>query len=124
LRPAAFSLPGLPLEGPSGATGRAFFFSRAAAGPLHDQAKEARMGGLLKAPKPLVMAEPSPAARTETTAEATAQTAATADTAGREARIRAVERARRGLAGTVATSARGVLDPAPAFAARKSLLGE
>ena len=45
------------------------------------------------------------------------------DTA-REARLRALERARRGLPGTIATSARGVLDPAPAFAARKTLLGE
>jgi hypothetical protein len=40
------------------------------------------------------------------------------------ARLRAVERARRGLSGTIATSARGVLDPLPAALQRKTLLGE
>jgi hypothetical protein len=84
------------------------------------------MGGLLSAPRPVVLDPPSakrpePA---ETAAEATARTEAAAADAEREARLRAVARARRGLAGTVVTSARGVLDPLPAFAARKNLLGE
>jgi hypothetical protein len=82
------------------------------------------MGGLFSAPKPVAV-EPAPAeARQEAAAESAARTEAAAEDAGREARLRAVERARRGLAGTIATSARGVLDPAPALAARKSLLGE
>jgi hypothetical protein len=82
------------------------------------------MGGLFSAPKPVAV-EPAPVeTRQEAAAESAARTEAAADDAAREARIRAVERARRGMAGTVVTSARGVLDPLPAFAARKSLLGE
>ncbi|WP_439598960.1 hypothetical protein [Falsiroseomonas sp.] len=81
------------------------------------------MGGLLKAPKPAVSA-PDTNAAVETAAAKSAATEATAEETAREARQRALNRARRGLAGTIATSARGVLDPAPAFAARKNLLGE
>ncbi len=84
------------------------------------------MGGLIRAPKPKAPAVDSTAANVQAQADANAAaaTAANADSAAREARQKALERARRGLAGTIATSARGVLDPAPAFAVRKSLLGE
>ncbi|WP_439549261.1 hypothetical protein [Falsiroseomonas sp.] len=82
------------------------------------------MGGLIRAPKPKAPAVDSTAANVQAQADANAAAAANADTAAREARQKALDRARRGLAGTVATSPRGVLDPTPAFAARKSLLGE
>ncbi|MGG5810492.1 hypothetical protein [Falsiroseomonas sp. CW058] len=82
------------------------------------------MGGLFKAPKPVVV-EPTPVeTRVETVAETAAKTEAVAEDAQRATRVKAVERARRGLGGTIATSPRGVLDPLPAFATRKSLLGE
>ncbi|MBU8539036.1 hypothetical protein [Falsiroseomonas tokyonensis] len=81
------------------------------------------MGGLFQAPKPAVSA-PDTNAAVEAAAEKSAATEASAEEAARRARQRALDRARRGLAGTIATSARGVLDPAPAFAARKNLLGE
>lgn len=42
----------------------------------------------------------------------------------RKARLAAVSRNRAGLAGTIATSTRGVLSPASGNAGRKSLLGE
>jgi hypothetical protein len=91
------------------------------------------MGGLFRAPKPVVVvptapADPPPAAAPSP--EAVAQTA----------RLDSQGRARRGLAGTIATSARGVLEEGPAAAApallpqgpglaglagaRKTLLGE
>lgn len=82
------------------------------------------MGGLLKAPKPVVMAPPPAETTAAVVADTTARTEAAAEDAAQAARLRAVERARRGLAGTIATSARGVLAPAPAFAGRKNLLGE
>lgn len=82
------------------------------------------MGGLLKAPKPAPVAEPAPALSQETAAQASIRTEASAEAAARDARLAAAARARRGLPGTIATSARGVLDPAPGFAIRKSLLGE
>jgi hypothetical protein len=72
------------------------------------------MGGLFSAPKPVVIAPP-PAPDPAPAAEAAA--------AARDARVEAIERARRGLAGTVATSARGVLSAPPSLV-RKSLLGE
>ncbi len=70
------------------------------------------MGGLFSAPKPdPVVAPPAtPAAAPQAAEEA--------------ARQRALDRARRGLSGTIATQARGVLDPVPGFALRKTLLGE
>jgi hypothetical protein len=80
------------------------------------------MGGLIRAPKPAVPADdPDAAAAAQRKAAATE---ADADAAAQDARRRAMERARRGLAGTIVTSARGVLDPAPGFAVRKNLLGE
>jgi hypothetical protein len=75
------------------------------------------MGGLVSAPKPKAVAMPDPAA-----------TAAANDAAGeaatRDARLKSILRARRGLPGTIATSERGVLDPVPAFLLRKTLLGQ
>jgi hypothetical protein len=98
------------------------------------------MGGLFKAPKPTVSAVDAAAAASQAAQGAAAQAAASqaaqgaaaqaaaseaaAEDTARQARLRALERARQGLAGTIATSARGVLDPAPSFAARKTLLGE
>jgi hypothetical protein len=78
------------------------------------------MGGLFRAPKPVVIAPPAaPApAPAASPAQAAEETAAASRTEARE-------RARRGLAGTIATSAAGVLGARPDFAAtRKSLLGE
>jgi hypothetical protein len=78
------------------------------------------MGGLFRAPKPVVIAPaaapaPAPAAAPQQAIEETAAAA----------RLEARERARRGLAGTIATSAAGVLGARADFAAtRKSLLGE
>jgi hypothetical protein len=46
------------------------------------------------------------------------------DAAASAARAEALARSRRGLAGTIATSARGLLAPAFPVAARKTLLGE
>lgn len=81
------------------------------------------MGGLFRAPKPVVI-EAAPGAQAESVAQSSAQTEAAAEEAANAARLRAVERARRGLSGTIATGPRGVLDPLPAFAQRKTLLGE
>lgn len=78
------------------------------------------MGGLFRAPKPVVIA---PAAA-PAPAQAVAPQQAIEETAA-AARIEARERARRGLSGTIATSAAGVLGARADFAAtRKSLLGE
>ncbi|WP_137179445.1 hypothetical protein [Roseomonas sp. AR75] len=82
------------------------------------------MGGLFRAPKPVVIDSPPPEVQAESVAQSNAQTAAAAETAERAARQRAVERARRGIAGTIATSPRGVLAPLPAALQRKTLLGE
>ncbi|MDO9708696.1 hypothetical protein [Paracraurococcus lichenis] len=73
------------------------------------------MGGLFRAPKPVVVPPPP--------APDPAPAAPPPEQQGQEARAEARARAARGLAGTIATSARGVLDPIPA-APRKSLLGE
>lgn len=77
------------------------------------------MGGLFRAPKPVVIAPPqAPATPVPAPAEAAEETAAAA-------RAETRERARRGLPGTIATSAAGVLGARADFAAtRKSLLGE
>lgn len=78
------------------------------------------MGGLFRAPKPVVIA---PAAA-PAPAQAAAPQQAIEETAA-AARIETRERARRGLSGTIATSAAGVLGARADFAAtRKSLLGE
>jgi hypothetical protein len=82
------------------------------------------MGGIFRAPKPTVIEAPAPQVQAETVAQTAAQTAAAVEDAGRAARAAAVERARRGIAGTIATSPRGVLDPLPFAAQRKTLLGE
>ena len=77
------------------------------------------MGGLFRAPKPVVVAPPA-AMATTTTDPAQAAEAAAAD-----ARAETRARTSRGLAGTIATSARGLLDARADFTAtRKSLLGE
>ncbi len=82
------------------------------------------MGGLFSAPKPVVIpATPEPVQQAAVTQTA-AQTEAAAEDAERQARLRAVERARRGLSGTIATSARGVLAALPDGLSRKTLLGE
>jgi hypothetical protein len=77
------------------------------------------MGGLFKAPKPVVVTASEPAATPAVTPAAVAATA-------QAARVENQERARRGLAGTIATSDRGVLAeaPRPAAGSRKTLLGE
>lgn len=82
------------------------------------------MGGLFRAPKPKAVEPPAPPAQAETVAQSAARTEAAAETAQADARVQAISRARRGIAGTIVTSPRGVLDPLPPFAARKNLLGE
>ncbi|MCI0752441.1 hypothetical protein [Teichococcus vastitatis] len=76
------------------------------------------MGGLFRAPKPVVVtaSEPAPPPPSGPPPEA----------AARAARQNNQERARRGMAGAITTSARGVLEPAPAglAGARRTLLGE
>lgn len=76
------------------------------------------MGGLLRTPK-LKAPVDNPAIGAQASAQA-------ANAAEAEARQRNLERSRRGLAGTIATSGRGVLEPLPSAlaATRKSLLGE
>jgi hypothetical protein len=71
------------------------------------------MGALFRAPRPPAAGpapQPSPMPAP--------------DAAASDARAEALARSRRGLAGTIATSARGVLAPALPVAARKTLLGE
>ena len=82
------------------------------------------MGGLIRAPKPAAPVDTSAATLEAQRASIAAETQASSEAAAQEARQKALARARRGLPGTIATSARGVLDPAPAFAVRKTLLGE
>ncbi|WP_145134383.1 hypothetical protein [Roseomonas gilardii] len=79
------------------------------------------MGGLFSVPKPVVVA--TPALPQQAAADASA---GAANVAATDARQDDAARRRRGLAGTVATSDRGVLSPLPALpaAARKTLLGE
>ena len=73
------------------------------------------MGGLFRAPKPVVV--PPPPAADPTPAPALPEQQ------GEAAQAAARSRTTRGLEGTIATSARGVLAALPA-APRKSLLGE
>lgn len=73
------------------------------------------MGGLFRAPKPVIVPPPP--------APAPAVVAPTPDVANQQAQAEARGRAARGLAGTIVTSDRGVLAPLPVVA-RKSLLGE
>lgn len=79
------------------------------------------MGGLFSAPKPKIVAAPQPVAMPQATG-ATLDAAA-ARAADEETRAENRARAARGIAGTVATSSRGVLEQLPGLA-RKSLLGE
>lgn len=72
------------------------------------------MGGLFSAPKPVVVPPPAP----PSISPAPAPPAVVAETV----RVEARSRSRGGLAGTIATSAAGVLAPIPV--SRKSLLGE
>ncbi|MDB5372292.1 MAG: hypothetical protein JWP04_934 [Belnapia sp.] len=74
------------------------------------------MGGLFRAPKPVIVpppAAPAPAVALPPPPEQ----------AGQQAQAEARTRAAHGLPGTIATSDRGVLVPLPQVA-RKSLLGE
>ena len=73
------------------------------------------MGGLFRAPKPVIVAPPP--------APAPVAVAPTPVQAQQAALVESQARSRRGLEGTIATSDRGVLAPLPAVA-RKSLLGE
>ncbi len=73
------------------------------------------MGGLFRAPKPVIVAPPP--------APAPVAVAPTPVQAQQAAQVESQARSRRGLEGTIATSDRGVLAPLPAVA-RKSLLGE
>lgn len=85
------------------------------------------MGGLFRAPKPVEIAAPpqqQQEQQEQAVAQAQAQVAATAEVEATEARRAATTRARRGLPGTIVTSARGVLTPLPTTATRKTLLGE
>jgi hypothetical protein len=79
------------------------------------------MGGLFSAPKPKIVAAPEPAPAAAPAVAAAPEAAAQA--AGEEARAENRARAARGVAGTVATSSRGVLEQLPGLA-RKSLLGQ
>jgi hypothetical protein len=81
------------------------------------------MGGMFSAPKPKIVAAPQAAAAPETAATAAVVESAAAQAAGDEARAENRARAARGIAGTVATSSRGVLEQLPGLS-RKSLLGE
>jgi len=72
------------------------------------------MGGLFSAPKPVVIAQPTPPAPAP---------APPPEEVGETARAEARARSLRGRPGTIATSARGVLEPLPGLA-RKTLLGE
>lgn len=82
------------------------------------------MGGLFRAPQPVVIEAPPAPVQQQSVAQAEAATTEAAETAARTERVQATTRARRGIAGTIATSPRGVLEPMPIFAIRKTLLGE
>lgn len=73
------------------------------------------MGSLFSAPKPVRIDPPAPPPQPEVR---------TADTVMAEARTENRQRARRGMAGTITTSARGVLAALPDTLPRRSLLGE
>lgn len=87
------------------------------------------MGGLFKAPKPKIIPPPSPAPASGASAQASIASpvmpSPAAEAAAAETRLEARERATRGLPGTIATSARGLLGSMPDFiTTRRSLLGE
>ncbi len=93
------------------------------------------MGGLFKAPKPKIIPPPSPTPALAAPAPAPYVAPATvisapppsppAEAAASEARVENRTRATRGMSGTIATSARGLLGSMPDFiTTRRSLLGE
>lgn len=86
------------------------------------------MGGLFRAPKPVVVPPPQPEAtqqqQQQQLQQQQAETQAAAQRTAEDARIESRRRVRQGIAGTIATSARGALDAASLSVARKSLLGE
>jgi hypothetical protein len=84
------------------------------------------MGGLFRAPKPVVVppAAPDAAAQQRQQQQQQAESQAAADRAAEATRLDARRRLRQGIAGTIATSARGALDALPLQVGRKSLLGE
>lgn len=79
------------------------------------------MAGLFRVPKPVVVPPPAPPPTPTETATAAS---ASRDVEAAAARLESRAQARGGIAGTIATSARGVLTDAPFATARKSLLGE
>ena len=93
------------------------------------------MGGLFKAPKPKNIPPPSPAPAMMAPAPAAYVAPASvisapppspaAEATASEARVENRARATRGMPGTIATSARGLLGSMPDFiTTRRSLLGE
>ena len=93
------------------------------------------MGGLFKAPKPKIKPPPSPAPALVAPAPAAYVAPASvisapppspaAEATASEARVENRDRATRGMPGTIATSARGLLGSIPDFVTtRRSLLGE
>ena len=76
------------------------------------------MGGLFRAPAPPPATSPAPQPAAQSAPQASLEDEA------RAGRIAALEARRRGMAGTVATSWRGVLADALPQTNRKSLLGE
>jgi hypothetical protein len=93
------------------------------------------MGGLFKAPKPKIKPPPSPAPAMMAPAPAAYVAPASvisapppspaAEATASEARVENRDRATRGMPGTIATSARGLLGSIPDFVTtRRSLLGE
>ena len=93
------------------------------------------MGGLFKAPKPKNIPPPSPAPAMMAPAPAAYVAPASvisapppspaAEATASEARVENRARATRGMPGTIATSARGLLGSMPDFVTtRRSLLGE
>ena len=93
------------------------------------------MGGLFKAPKPKNIPPPSPAPAMMAPAPAAyvapvsvisaPPPSPAAEATASEARVENRDRATRGMPGTIATSARGLLGSMPDFiTTRRSLLGE
>ena len=93
------------------------------------------MGGLFKAPKPKIKPPPSPAPAMMAPAPAAyvapvsvisaPPPSPAAEATASEARVENRDRATRGMPGTIATSARGLLGSIPDFVTtRRSLLGE
>jgi hypothetical protein len=91
------------------------------------------MGGLFKAPKPKIIPPPSPAPALAALPSYVPPVSVTsapppspaAEATASEVRVESRERAKRGLPGTIATSARGLLGSMPDFiTTRRNLLGE